>query len=71
MNSPSPFSFLLNLIMISALKEYYKWQDGSNILLSIAGFPTTYSALIYNNLEYIEVYRDDRLLFSDDTKLPY
>lgn len=40
-----------NLIMISALKEYYNWPDKSNILCSISGFPTTYSALIYNNLE--------------------
>lgn len=40
-----------NLLMISALKEYYNWADGSNLLLSIAGFPTTYSAVIFNNLE--------------------
>jgi CDP-6-deoxy-D-xylo-4-hexulose-3-dehydrase len=40
-----------NLIMISALKEYYNWADNSNVLCSISGFPTTYSALIYNNLD--------------------
>jgi CDP-6-deoxy-D-xylo-4-hexulose-3-dehydrase len=37
--------------MISALKEYYNWPNGSNLLCSISGFPTTYSSLIYNNLE--------------------
>jgi len=40
-----------NLIMISALKEFYKWKDNSNIICSISGFPTTYSALLYNNLK--------------------
>ena len=39
-----------NLVMITALKEYYGWQDGDGIILSVVGFPTTLSPLMVNNL---------------------
>jgi CDP-6-deoxy-D-xylo-4-hexulose-3-dehydrase len=58
-----------NLILISALKEYYKWADNSNILCSISGFPTTYSALIYNNLEMNLVDVENKTLNFDLDKL--
>lgn len=58
-----------NLIMISALKEYYKWADNSNILCSISGFPTTYSALIYNNLDMNLVDIENKTLNFDLNKL--
>jgi CDP-6-deoxy-D-xylo-4-hexulose-3-dehydrase len=39
-----------NLIMIAALKKYYDWKDGDEIIVSVVGFPTTVSAIIQNNL---------------------
>jgi CDP-6-deoxy-D-xylo-4-hexulose-3-dehydrase len=39
-----------NLVMIAALKKFYGWQDGDEIIVSVVGFPTTVSALIQNNL---------------------
>jgi CDP-4-dehydro-6-deoxyglucose reductase, E1 len=39
-----------NLIMIAALKKYYKWDNGDEILVSVVGFPTTISVIIQNNL---------------------
>ncbi len=58
-----------NLIMISALKEYYKLADKSNILCSISGFPTTYSALLYNNFELNLVDIENKTLNFDLDKL--
>jgi CDP-6-deoxy-D-xylo-4-hexulose-3-dehydrase len=40
-----------NLVMITALKNYYKWNDGDEILTSAVGFPTTLSAIVQNNLK--------------------
>jgi len=39
-----------NLIMIAALKKFYDWKDGDEVIVSVVGFPTTVSALIQNNL---------------------
>ncbi len=39
-----------NLVMIAALKKYFGWQDGDEIIVSVVGFPTTISAIIQNNL---------------------
>jgi CDP-6-deoxy-D-xylo-4-hexulose-3-dehydrase len=39
-----------NLVMINALKEYYKWQDKDEIIVSVVGFPTTISSIYQNNL---------------------
>jgi CDP-6-deoxy-D-xylo-4-hexulose-3-dehydrase len=39
-----------NLVMIAALKKFYDWQDGDEVIVSVVGFPTTVSALIQNNL---------------------
>ncbi len=39
-----------NLVMIAALKKYYKWKDGDEIIISVVGFPTTLNAIIQNNL---------------------
>jgi len=39
-----------NLIMINALKIYYDWPDGSEILVSPVAFPTTISVIYQNNL---------------------
>ncbi len=39
-----------NLILISGLKKYFKWEDGSEIIVSPVGFPTTIAPLVQNNL---------------------
>lgn len=42
-----------NLLMIAAIKDFYKWEDGSEVILSSIGFPTTPSVLPQNNLSPI------------------
>lgn len=39
-----------NLVMIAALKKYYNWQDGDEVIVSPAAFPTTISVLFHNRL---------------------
>lgn len=39
-----------NLVMIGALKKYFEWEDGSEIIVSVVGFPTTISVIPQNNL---------------------
>jgi CDP-6-deoxy-D-xylo-4-hexulose-3-dehydrase len=39
-----------NLVMIAALKKYFDWSDGSEIIVSVVGFPTTVAPVIQNNL---------------------
>lgn len=39
-----------NLVMIAALKKYFAWNDGDEVIVSCVGFPTTISAIIQNNL---------------------
>jgi CDP-6-deoxy-D-xylo-4-hexulose-3-dehydrase len=39
-----------NLVMIAALKKYYNWQDGDEVIVSSVGFPTTISVLYQNRL---------------------
>jgi len=50
-----------NLVMIAALKKYYDWQDGDEIIVSVVGFPTTVSAVIQNNLTpvFVDIKWDD------------
>jgi CDP-4-dehydro-6-deoxyglucose reductase, E1 len=40
-----------NLVMITALKKYYHWQDGDEVIISPVGFPTTISVLFQNRLK--------------------
>lgn len=44
-----------NLVMIAAVKKYFKWNDGDEILISVVGFPTTLNPLIQNNLKPVFV----------------
>lgn len=44
-----------NLLLVAACKEYYKWKDGDEIIVSAVGFPTTVSAIIQNGLKPIFV----------------
>ena len=39
-----------NLVMLAALKDYFSWQDGDEIILSVVGFPTTANSVIHNGL---------------------
>ena len=40
-----------NLVMITALKKFYEWGDGDEIIVSPVGFPTTISVICQNNLK--------------------
>jgi CDP-4-dehydro-6-deoxyglucose reductase, E1 len=44
-----------NLVLISALKKYYKWKDQDEIIVSPVGFPTSISVLVQNNLKPVFV----------------
>jgi CDP-6-deoxy-D-xylo-4-hexulose-3-dehydrase len=39
-----------NLVMIAALKKYFDWPDGAEIIVSVVGFPTTLNPILQNNL---------------------
>lgn len=39
-----------NLVMIAALKKYFGWQDGDEIVVCVCGFPTTIAPIVQNNL---------------------
>ncbi len=49
-----------NLVMIGALKKYFEWEDGSEIIVSVVGFPTTISVIPQNNL--VPVFVDIEML---------
>lgn len=44
-----------NLVMIGALKKYFKWQDDDEVIVSPVGFPTTIAPLMQNNLKPVFV----------------
>lgn len=50
-----------NLVMIAALKKYFSWQDGDEIIVSCVGFPTTINPIIQNNLKpvFVDINWDD------------
>ena len=50
-----------NLVMVAALKKYFEWQDGDEIIVSVVGFPTTASAVIQNGLTpvFVDISWDD------------
>ena len=39
-----------NLVMIAALKDYFGWIDGDEIIVSVVGFPTTANSILQNGL---------------------
>jgi CDP-6-deoxy-D-xylo-4-hexulose-3-dehydrase len=39
-----------NLVLIAALKKYFGWEDGDEIIVSPVGFPTTISTIVQNGL---------------------
>jgi CDP-6-deoxy-D-xylo-4-hexulose-3-dehydrase len=44
-----------NLVMIAALKKYYGWKDGDEVIVSPVGFPTTIAPLVQNGLKPVFV----------------
>ena len=44
-----------NLVMIAALKKYFDWQDGDEIIVSCVGFPTTIAPIVQNGLKPVFV----------------
>ena len=50
-----------NLVMIAALKKYFDWQDGSEIIVSVVGFPTTVNPILQNGLvpRFVDITWDD------------
>lgn len=50
-----------NLVMVAALKKYYDWPDGSEIIVSVVGFPTTVNPIIQNNLvpKFVDITWED------------
>jgi len=39
-----------NLVLITALKKYFGWNDGDEIIVSPVGFPTTIAPIVKNNM---------------------
>lgn len=50
-----------NLVMVAALKKYFGWADGSEIIVSVVGFPTTINPILQNNLvpKFVDITWDD------------
>ena len=50
-----------NLVMIAALKKYFDWKDGDEILVCACGFPTTINPIIQNGLKpvFVDINEDD------------
>lgn len=50
-----------NLVLIAALKKYFGWQDGDEIIVSCVGFPTTINPILQNNLKpvFVDINWDD------------
>jgi CDP-6-deoxy-D-xylo-4-hexulose-3-dehydrase len=44
-----------NLVMIAALKKYFNWSDGNEVIVCACGFPTTIAPIIQNGLRPIFV----------------
>ena len=50
-----------NLVMIAALKDFFSWADGDEIVVSVVGFPTTANSILQNGLvpKFIDICWDD------------
>ena len=42
-----------NLVMITALKHFFKWQPDDEIIVSPVGFPTTIAPIVQNGLKAV------------------
>lgn len=60
-----------NLVLIAALKKHFNWPDGTEIIVSPVGFPTTVAPIVQNNM--VPVFVDiemDTLNFDIDKIVP-
>jgi len=50
-----------NLVMIAALKDYFGWVEGDEIIVSVVGFPTTANSIMQNGLtpRFVDIKWDD------------
>lgn len=50
-----------NLVMIAALKKYFGWVDGDEIIVCVCGFPTTINPILQNGLKpvFVDINYDD------------
>ncbi len=44
-----------NLVMFAALKKYFGWKDGDEVIVSCVGFPTTIAPIVQNGLKPVFV----------------
>ena len=58
-----------NLVLITALKKFFGWQDGDEIIVSPVGFPTTIAPLVQNNLTPVFIDIEWDTLNFDVTKI--
>ena len=58
-----------NLVLMSALKKYFGWGDGDEVIVSPVGFPTTISVIVQNNLTPVFVDIEYDTLNFDVTKI--
>ena len=58
-----------NLVLITALKKFFGWDDGDEIIVSPVGFPTTISPIVQNNLIPVFVDIEWETLNFDVTKI--
>ena len=58
-----------NLVLIAALKKYFGWDDGDEVIVSPVGFPTTISVLVQNNLTPVFVDIEYTTLNFDITRI--
>jgi len=58
-----------NLVLISALKKYFGWEDGDEVIVSPVGFPTTISVLVQNGLKPVFIDIEYETLNFDITKI--
>ena len=50
-----------NLVMVAALKKYFGWKDGDEIIVCACGFPTTINPIIQNGLKpvFVDIKMED------------
>jgi len=58
-----------NLVLIAALKKFFGWNDGDEVIVSPVGFPTTISVLVQNNLKPVFIDIEYDTLNFDVTKI--
>lgn len=58
-----------NLVLIAALKKYFGWDDGDEVIVSPVGFPTTISVLVQNNLKPVFIDIEYETLNFDVTQI--